>query len=56
MVQDQRMRNARCGGDLVKPQTFGAGTSDRRPRRVEDQPSRFVRGAADPFGRLGRRR
>ena len=53
MVQDQRMRDAGGGGDVVQPQPFGPGARDRRLRRLEDEPARLVRRAADPLDPVG---
>ena len=45
MMQDQRVRNARGGGNILQPQAFGAALRDQLLRRVKDQLTRFIRRA-----------
>jgi hypothetical protein len=46
MVQDQWMRNARGGSDVLQPEPFGPGAGDHGLRRIQDQPARLLRRAA----------
>ena len=49
MVQDQRVRDAGRGGDLLQPQSLRSGAGDQLLRGFQDQLPRLLRGAAGPL-------
>ena len=49
MVQDQRMRNTRRGGDVLQPEPLGSGARDQRLRSFQDQPASLFSRAAQPL-------
>ena len=51
MVQDQRVRDAGRGGDLLQPQSLRSGAGDQLLRGFQDQPPRFLGCAARPLYR-----
>ena len=53
MVQDQRMRDTRGGGDVLQPEPLGSGAGDQGLSRFQDQSARLFRRAALPFASLG---